>query len=118
MKWLNENWSLLVVLAVLIILIARFIKKFSELPSDEQMEKIRQWMLFAVIQAEKELGGGTGQVKLRYVYDLFLERFQSLAPAITFVMLSDMVDEALEKMRHLLETNSKVKEYIEEGKNE
>ena len=72
MKWLIENWSLLIVLAVLIILVVRFIKTFSELPSDEQMEKIRQWMLFAVIQAEKELGGGTGQVKLRYVYDLFL----------------------------------------------
>lgn len=45
MKWLIENWSLLIVLAVLIILVVRFIKTFSELPSDEQMEKIRQWML-------------------------------------------------------------------------
>ena len=118
MKWLIDNWSLLVVLIVFFVLMVRALRNYTELPTDEQMEKIRQWLLFAVIQAEKELGGGTGQLKLRYVYDLFLERFQSLSSVITFVMFSDMVDDALDRMRHLLETNEKVKDYVEEGKNE
>ena len=48
-----------------------------------------------------------------YVYDLFLERFPSVAPVISFEMFSMLVDEALEKMRHILETNLDIKAYVE-----
>ena len=68
---------------------------------------------FAVTQAEKELGGGTGQIKLRYVYDMFVVKFPSLVKFISFETFSFMVDEALIKMRHLLQTNEKVEKYVE-----
>lgn len=45
------------------------------MPSDKQLNKVREWLLYAVTKAEKELGGGTGQIKLRYVYDMFVARF-------------------------------------------
>ena len=88
-------------------------KKFSGLPSEEQQNKIRQWLLFAVLEAEKIYSSGSGQAKLAYVYNLFLERFPSLAPVIPFALFSQMVDEVLEQMRHLLETNASIKRYVE-----
>ena len=57
------------------------------------------------MQSEKELGGGTGQIKLRYVYDMFVTRFAWLARVISFEAFSMMVDEALERMKKMLESN-------------
>lgn len=56
-------------------------------------------------KGRKELGGGTGQIKLRYVYDMFVARFAWLARVISFEAFSMMVDEALERMKKMLESN-------------
>lgn len=84
------------------------------MPRPEQLAKVKEWLLYAVIKAEKELGGGTGQVKLRYVYDMFVIRFPALSKLISFEMFSQMVDEALERMRKLLENSSSVEQYVKE----
>ena len=76
-----------------------------KMPSDKQLNKVRDWLLYAVTKAEKELGGGTGQIKLRYVYDMFVARFTWLARVISFEAFSMMVDEALERMKKMLESN-------------
>ena len=68
--------------------------------------------LYAVTKAEKELGAGTGKLKLRYVYDMFVARFEWLAKVITFDMFSMMVDEALEQMRTMLDSNEAVQKLI------
>jgi hypothetical protein len=105
MKWIIDNWSLLVVLACAVIAIFIYVKKFVNMPTEAQIAKVKEWLLYAVLQAESEFGGGTGQLKLRYVYDLFLSRFPDIAKVISFEMFSTLVDEVLEQMRHLLETN-------------
>ena len=48
---------------------------FLKLSKEKQIEMIKQWLLLAVTQAEKELGEKTGQLKLRYVYDLFIKTY-------------------------------------------
>lgn len=113
MKWIVDNWSLLVVVLSVVVIIILYAKTFVKMPSEAQIKKVREWLLYAVVMAEKELGGGTGQIKLRYVYNLFAERFPSLVPIITFELFSALVDEALEKMRHLLDTNLDIKAYVE-----
>lgn len=113
MKWIIDNWSLLVVILSVVVIAIVYAKKFVEMPSEAQIKKVREWLLYAVIMAEKELGGGTGQIKLRYVYNLFAERFPSLVPIVPFELFSALVDEALEKMRHLLDTNLDIKAYVE-----
>ena len=60
----------------------------------------------------EELGAGTGKLKLRYVYDMFVARFEWLAKVITFDMFSMMVDEALEQMRTMLDSNEAVQKLI------
>ena len=112
-KWIIDNWSLLVVLACIVGLGFIYVRKFMNLPSEEQLTKVKEWLLFAVIQAEKELGAKTGQIKLRYVYDLFLSKFPALVNIVTFEQFSQLVDEALEQMKHLMQTNSNARYYIQ-----
>lgn len=88
------------------------IYSFVKMPSDKQLNKVREWLLYAVTKAEKELGAGTGKLKLRYVYDMFVARFEWLAKVITFDMFSMMVDEALEQMRTMLDSNEAVQKLI------
>ena len=72
----------------------------------------RVWLLWAVTEAEKELGGGTGKLKLRQVYDLFVTRFPWLARIVPFDLFSDMVDDALDEMREMLKNNQAVKIHV------
>lgn len=52
------------------------------------------------------------KIKLRYVYDMFVQRFGWLAKVITFEMFSMMVDEALEKMKTMLSDNKEVQKLV------
>ena len=83
-----------------------------DLDKKRRIEVLKEWLLLAVIQAEKELGGGTGQVKLRFVYDLFLTKFTWLSKMISFEAFSLLVDEALDKMRDMLNSNAELQEYV------
>ena len=85
---------------------------FYKQEKSKQLEMIRQWLLLAVIEAEKQLGSGTGAVKLRYVYDMFIKRFKFISKIITFEQFSSLVDEALEVMRLMIQQNQNVAAYI------
>lgn len=111
--WLIDNWAVIVAFACGMAVTLLFAVKFSKEPTEKKIEMIKEWLLFAVIQAEKELGGGTGQIKLRYVWDMFIKTFPALAPLVPFDLFKALVDEALEQMRHLLESNFDIKSYVE-----
>lgn len=85
---------------------------FYKLGKEKQIEMLKQWLILAVTQAEKELGEKTGQIKLRYVYDMFIKRFKFLSKIITFDQFSSLVDEALEVMRLMIQQNQNVAAYI------
>lgn len=111
-----KNMGLIIGTIILIALVGLTIKEFVELGKEKQLEKVREWLLYACIMAEKKLGGGTGQVKLRYVYDLFVEKFSFLKLLVTFEQFSEMVDEALVKMREMLEKNPNVAMLVGDNK--
>lgn len=112
MQFFIDNWYIiLAVLAILAVATVAVIR-FFRLPRAEQMENVRQWLLGAVTAAEKELGGGTGKLKLRQVYDAFLTKFPWLAPVVPFQKFSDMVDDALKEMRKLLAENKVVQQLV------
>lgn len=112
MQFIINNWY--IILAVLAILAASGIAvyRYFKLPSEEQIEKVRNWLLWAVTEAERELGGGTGKLKLRQVYDLFVSRFPWLAPVISFQRFAELVDDALDEMRKLLKDNRAVQAHV------
>ena len=107
----------LVILAVGVI-IGYYAKIFLSKPNEQKLNDIKEWLIYATSEAEKILGGGTGQLKLRMVYDMFLIRFPDIAKMITFDMFSSLVDQALEEFKRILATNKSVQLYIEgEGDN-
>lgn len=112
MNYIVENWFVLVGLMAVVAAGGYATYVFVKMPSDKQLSKVKEWMLYAVTKAEKELGGGTGQIKLRYVYDMFVARFAWLAKTISFEMFSMMVDEALDKMKTMLESNKAMQELV------
>lgn len=76
-----------------------------------QKSKVIEWLKFAVAEAEKLLGSGTGQLKLRQVYDWFCEKFPVIAAILPFRVFSAWVDIALETFDKWLD-NSKFTAYI------
>jgi hypothetical protein len=83
-----------------------------KLSKERQKEIIIEWLLLAVIKAEKELGDGTGQLKLRFVYDLFIDKFRFISMIISFSQFSKLVDQALDTMRDILDSNKQIKDYV------
>ena len=77
------------------------------------VKNAKEWLLFAVIETEKQLGSDTGVIKLRVVYDQFLEKFPVLRMWVYFDLFSKMVDEALNKMQILAESKGAINEYIQ-----
>lgn len=112
MNWLIENWYLLVVGIAATVVGCLAVYKWAGKPTEEQVKNIKEWLLYAVIEAEKQLGGGTGQIKLRQVYDMAIQRFKWLS-IVPFATFSDWVDEALEQMKKMLAENEKVKQLVE-----
>ena len=113
-EFLVNNWAVIIALAAMIVIVVIGIVAFFKKPSSEQMEQIKQWLLFAVTEAEKEFGSGTGQIKLRYVYDQFLKAFPAIASKISFESFSALVDMSLEKFKDILNTSTAVQEYVNE----
>lgn len=112
MKILIDYWYLVIVGLACIITGGLYIYSITKLPRKKQIEKVKEWLLFAVSVAEKELGSKTGQIKLRYVYDLFLKRFPYMSKVIPFKTFSKLVDEALDNLEELLQKNDSVKKYV------
>lgn len=110
--FLMENWYLVVALMAVTGMVGVFIGRFLKMPTTAQREKVKEWLLWAVTQAEAELGSGTGKLKLRQTYDLFVQRFPAVAMAVSFDTFSMWVDEALEEMRKMLKENKAVKEIV------
>lgn len=111
--FLMENWYVLIAAVAVAVVIGAAIGRFCGLPSAEQRRKVKEWLLLAVTQAEAELGSGTGQLKLRYVYDLFVQRFPMIAKKISFDTFAYWVDEALIQMREMLKENKQVQRIVE-----
>lgn len=74
--------------------------------------KVKEWLKWAVLVAEQELGSGTGQAKLHMVYDMFVEKFPAIASILPFSIFSKWVDLALEWMREQLDKNENIKAII------
>lgn len=101
--FLSENWYVIIMVLVL---------AFAIYYTITNKTKVKEWLKYAVVLAEKELGGGTGQLKLRQVYDMFIERFPVFSKFVSFSTFSQWVDLALEFLREQLEKNEAIKNFV------
>lgn len=107
-----DNMIIAIGIIIIIGVAAYAIYYFMNLSKEKQLEVVREWLLLAVIEAEKALGSGTGQVKLRFVYDLFIDKFKYLSLVISFPQFSMLVDDALETMKDMISNNKQVEQYV------
>ena len=75
-------------------------------------ENAKQWLLWPCIEAERILGSGTGQAKLRSVYDSFMQQFPVLKYILPFSVFSLWVDEVLVEMRKQIENNPNIAAHV------
>lgn len=115
MEWFIDNWFLIVAAVAVIIAVVYAVRKFLGLPTDQQIDNFKEWLKWAVTQAEKELGSGTGQLKLRRVYDMAVKQFPWIARLVCFEEFSMWVDEALIWLNAQLESNKKVNDMVKGG---
>ena len=93
LKMILENWLIFVIVVVLLGLTVYAVLRFLKLTPQQQLDKIRIALLYMVTEAEKELKRKTGQVKRAMVWDW-------------------LVEEALEKFKKMLESNSSLYDYV------
>lgn len=72
----------------------------------------KNWLVWAVTEAEAVFGSNTGKLKLRYAYELAVERFPMVAKFIPFALFSKLVDDALDVMRDMIENNANIADAI------
>ena len=112
MEWVIDNFALIIGAACVIAMVMVAVINFVKAGKEKQLATIKEWLLLAVIEAEKELGSNTGQLKLRMVYSQFIDKFKYMSLMISFEQFSLLVDDALDKMRDMLENNQAVKELV------
>lgn len=96
------DFQLISIISMLAVLAIAAVYNFIKMGRAQQLNKVKQWLLYAVVEAEKELGSKTGQLKLRYVYNLFVSKFKMLSYIISFETFSMLVDEALDEMKDMI----------------
>lgn len=52
-NFLADNWLYLIILIAIIVVIARLVYQFFKDPSSVDLSKVQEWLLWAVMQAEK-----------------------------------------------------------------
>lgn len=114
MEILLDNWYIILTLIAVLMFTFGIIMTFLGHPTSKQVEKIKTWLLQAVILAEKEMGGKTGEAKLALVYDGFIEKFPWISKVMSFDRFKRLVDTALDEMKTLMSEKQEYKEYIEE----
>ena len=112
-KFLIDNWVVIIACACCVCCVAAFMVRFFSMPTEKQIANVKEWLRYAVMECEKELGTKTGSAKLHMCYDLAIKQFPWIAQFVKFEDFSKWVDEALVWMREQLEKNEAVAQYVE-----
>lgn len=100
-----NNFAFWIVLFVICFGVGLFLDKFIKKSKAQKMQMVKDWLLYAVAIAEKELGSGTGRIKLGQVYEQFLLVFPQLQRFISFDTFAKLVDDVLMEFAILVEDN-------------
>lgn len=117
---INQNWTLITVVAGLGILVYKKIKNYLSLSDQEKIDlalkQIRITALKMVTDAEDEYANlvKAGEIKRAEVIDVIFEKYPILNKVTdqeTLIkMLDDIIDEALITMRKVIEENTKTED--------
>lgn len=100
-----NNFAFWIVLFVICFGCGMFFGKFIKKSKAQKIQMVKDWLLYAVAIAERELGSGTGRIKLGQVYEQFLLIFPQLQRFISFDTFAKLVDDVLVEFGELIEEN-------------
>lgn len=103
----NVVYFIIAVLAVIFVMIAAM-----------KYKSFKNWLVYAVSEAEKYLGSGTGKLKIRYAYDLAIKQYPVIAKIIPWSLFSKLIDAALVVMRQMIDDNQMIANVISGKKKE
>lgn len=114
MELLIENWFLIAAAVAVVVSLIYLIFRFLGMPTEEQTKKVKEWLIWACVEAERALQSGTGQLKLREVYNLFcaVPAFTWIARVVSFDQFSVWVSDALLEVKQMLVSNNTLAEYV------
>lgn len=97
----NVIYLIIAIFAVILVIVASM-----------RYKSFKNWLVYAVSEAEKYLGSGTGKLKIRYAYDLAVKQYPVTAKIIPWSLFSKLIDAALVIMRQMIDDNKKIAEVI------
>lgn len=103
----NVIYLIIAVLAVVLVIVASM-----------RYKSFKNWLVYAVSEAEKYLGSGTGKLKIRYAYDLAIKQYPVIAKIIPWSLFSKLIDSALVVMRQMIDDNQMIANVISGKKKE
>ncbi len=106
--FIGNYWYLIIIAIAIISVVSIKLYVWFKKPTNEQMKKVQEWLVWAVAKAEEKLGSETGQLKLRYVYDMFISKFPGVSIFITFDTFKNMVDKALDEFNEMIKNNERL----------
>lgn len=106
MNFLIANWANIVfIIAIIVVIIVLF--------RMGQKKRISQMLLYLVTLAEKEFGGGTGELKFSAVSTWLYEKMPTLAKFLfTKKQIDQLIEDAVDWMKEYLGTNEKAKAMV------
>lgn len=109
---LIENWVIFVIALVMVLFTVYVVLRFLKLTPQQQLEKVKTALLYMVTEAERELKSKTGRVKRSMVWEWLVERFPIITLFITEEKYDELLDQALEEFRKMLENNRNLYDYV------
>lgn len=112
LKMIVENWLIFVIALILVLFAVYAVLRFLKLTPQQQLGKVKAALLYMVTEAEKELKSKTGRVKRSMVWEWLVERFPIVTLFITEEKYDELLDQALEEFRKMLESNDSLYDYV------
>lgn len=112
LKIIIENWLIFVIVLILVLFAVYAVLRFLKLTPQQQLGKVKTALLYMVTEAEKELKSKTGRVKRSMVWEWLVERFPIISLFITEEKYDELLDQALDEFRKMLEDNSSLYDYV------
>lgn len=115
MEFIVANWDVILIGLFAVVGLGVGGYQFVTKPSANQKEQIKAVLLQLVIVAEAKFGSNTGRVKFSYVYGELVKHI-SWVKYIPMVYVEQAVEQSLDTMRNLLESNKEIKGIVENNK--
>lgn len=112
LSFIGENLFPLLAMIAAIGLVVIEVYNFLTKPTQVQIESLQEFLKAEVVKAEQALGGGTGELKLRQVYDAAVKAYPWVGKFLTFERFSQLVDVALDWMKEQMDKNVDISNLI------